>query len=173
MFTVMLYTSVNLRRAVVQEAICFMSSNTKDPSKNGTFLNIAQIIKSVMSSAAKAELGALYGNTRKAIPQRQLPEEIGHLQPPTPMQTDNSTALGVVTSSIQPRQTKAMGMQFHWLRCHEAQSQFRFYWRPGTKNLANYWTKHHCAAHHIKQGPKFLMQQSMITALQASKQRTP
>jgi hypothetical protein len=38
----------------------FMSSNTKDPSNNGAILNIAQIIKSVMSSAAKAELGALY-----------------------------------------------------------------------------------------------------------------
>jgi hypothetical protein len=39
--------------------------------------------------------------------------------------------------------------------------------------LANYWTKHYCAAHHIEQRPKFLMPQSMITALQASKQRTP
>jgi hypothetical protein len=150
-----------------------MSSDTKDPSNNGTFLNIAQIIKSVMPSAAKAELGALYVNPCEAIPQRQLLEEMGHLQPPTPMQTDNSTTFGVVTSSIQPRQTKAMGMQFHWLRCHEAQSQFRFYWRPSTKKMADYWTKHHCAAHHIKQGPKFLMPQSMITALRAFKQRMP
>jgi hypothetical protein len=70
-----------------------MSSNTKDPSNNGAVLNIAQIIKSVMSSAAEAELGALYVNACKAIPQRQLLEEMGRPQPPTPMQTDNSTAL--------------------------------------------------------------------------------
>jgi hypothetical protein len=38
----------------------FMSSDTKDPSNNSAVLNIAQIIKSVMSSAVKAELGALY-----------------------------------------------------------------------------------------------------------------
>jgi hypothetical protein len=95
-----------------------MSSDTKDPSNNGTGLNIAQIIKSLMSSAAKAELGALYINTRQAIPQRKLLEEISHPQPPTLMQTDNSTALGFFTSNIQPRQTKAMDMQFHWLRCH-------------------------------------------------------
>jgi hypothetical protein len=81
----------------------FTSSNTKDPSNNGAVLNIAQIIKSVMSSAAKAELGALYINACKAIPQKQLLEELGHPQPLTPMQTDNSTALGVVTSNIQPR----------------------------------------------------------------------
>jgi hypothetical protein len=70
-----------------------MSSDTKDPNNNGAVLNIAQIIKSEMSSAAEAELGALYVNACKAIPQRQLLEEMGHPQPPTPMQTDISTAL--------------------------------------------------------------------------------
>jgi hypothetical protein len=47
----------------------FMSSNTNDPSNNGAVLTIAQIIQSVMSSAAKAKLGALYVNPCKAIPQ--------------------------------------------------------------------------------------------------------
>jgi hypothetical protein len=78
----------------------FVSSNTKDPSNNGAVLNIAQIIKSVMSSADNAELGALYATAREAILQRQLLEEMGHPQPPTPMQTDNSTALRVATSNI-------------------------------------------------------------------------
>ncbi len=48
----------------------FMSSNLKDPSNNGAVLNIAQTIKSLMSSAAEAELGALYINAREATPQR-------------------------------------------------------------------------------------------------------
>ena len=39
-----------------------------------------------MSSAAEAEIGALYINAREAIPQRQLLEEMGHPQPPTPIQ---------------------------------------------------------------------------------------
>ncbi len=69
---------------------------------------------STMSSAAEAELGALYINAREAIPIRHLLKEMGHKQPPTPIQTDNSTALGVVTNNIQPH-TKAMDMQFHWL----------------------------------------------------------
>jgi hypothetical protein len=133
----------------------FMSSDTNDPDNNRAVLNIAQLIKSVMSSAAEAELGALYVNACKAIPQHQLLEEMGHPQPTTPMQTDNdSTALGVVTSNIQPRQTKAMDMRFQWLRCHEAQNQFCFSWWPRKTNLVNYWTKHHCTALHIKQRPK-------------------
>eukprot|EP00804_Cyclotella_cryptica_P003815 CCRYP_018931-RD/>CCRYP_018931-RD protein AED:0.34 eAED:0.34 QI:0/-1/0/1/-1/0/1/0/60 len=40
---------------------------------------------------------------------------MGHPQPPTPIQTDNSNALGVVTNTIQPKRTKAMDMRFHWL----------------------------------------------------------
>jgi hypothetical protein len=150
----------------------FMSSDTTDPQNNGAVLNIAQLIKAVMSSAAEAELGALYINAREAVPQRQLLEEMGHPQPPTPIQTDNSTALGVVTCNIQPRRTKAMDMRFHWLRCREAQKQFRFFWRPGKTNLADYWTKHHCTAHHIQQRPNFLTPQGIITALRASKQGT-
>jgi hypothetical protein len=93
----------------------FCSNNLDDPPNNGVILNIPQIIKSVMSLAAEAEIGALYINTHKAIPLQHLVEEMGHKQPLTPIQTNNSTALGVVTNNIQPRCTKAMDMQYHWL----------------------------------------------------------
>jgi hypothetical protein len=68
---------------------------------------------------------------------------------------------------------KAMDMRFHWLRCREAQKQFRFFWHPGKTSLADYWTKHHCAAHHIEQCPQILTPLSVITTLQASKERMP
>jgi hypothetical protein len=147
-----------------------MSSDTKDPANNGAVLNIAQLIKEVMSSAAKAKLGTLYINACEAVPQRQLLEEMGHPQPPTPIQTNNSTALGVVNSNIQPQQIKAMDMKFYWLQCREAPKQFSFFWHPGKTNLADYWTKHHCPAHHIEQHPHILTPLSMIIALQASKE---
>ncbi len=47
----------------------FLSSNSEDPANNGAVLNLAQLIKTVMSSAAEAELGALYINACEAIPQ--------------------------------------------------------------------------------------------------------
>ena len=46
----------------------FMSTDTAQPPKNGAVLTIAQIIKAVMTSAAEAEIGALYINCREAIP---------------------------------------------------------------------------------------------------------
>ncbi|KAL3781993.1 hypothetical protein HJC23_013821 [Cyclotella cryptica] len=134
----------------------FMSTNDVFPTNNGAFLTISQIIKVVMSSAAEAELGALYINARETILLRHLLEEMGHKQPPTPVQIDNSTALGVVTNTIQPKRTKAMDMRYHWLCCRTTQQQFRIYWRAGTTNLGDYVTKHHPAIHHQAMRPIYL-----------------
>jgi hypothetical protein len=110
-----------------------------------------------MSSAAEAELGAMYINARNAVEIRIILEEMGHKQPATPIQVDNSTAEGIVNKRVQPKRTKAMDIGFHWLRYPSiSQKQFRFYWRPGPTNYADYWTKHHPAAHHRNMRPVFL-----------------
>ena len=93
----------------------FCLSNVEDPPDNSAVLNISKILKAVMSSAAKAKLDALYINTHEAIPMQHLLEEMGHKQPPTPIQTDNNTAHGAVANNIQPCCTKVMDMGFHWL----------------------------------------------------------
>jgi hypothetical protein len=61
-----------------------------------------------MSSAAEAKLDALYINAREAIPMQHLLKEMGHKQPPTPIQTNNSTAHGVITNNIQPCRAKVI-----------------------------------------------------------------
>ena len=126
----------------------FLSNNSNIPPNNGAVLNIAHIIKHVMSSATKAELAALYIMAREAVYIRIILEEMGHKQPPTPMQTDNAMAEGVINSTVTPKRTKAMDMRFHWLRDRECQQQFRIYWRSGKQNYADHWTKHHSPSHH-------------------------
>ena len=126
----------------------FLSDHSVHPPNNGAILNVAQIIKNVMSSAAEAELGALFICAREAVYIRLILKEMGHPQPPTPIQTDNSTAEGVVNNKIQPKRTKAMDMRFHWLRDRETLKQLRIYWRAGKLNLGDYQTKHHSAKHH-------------------------
>ena len=126
----------------------FLSNNTVFPPNNGTTLTITQIIKNVMSYAAEAELGALYIAAREAANIHIIVKELGHKQPKTPIQTDNSTAEGVINNKIQPKQNKAMDMQFYWLCNRECQNKFHFYWRPGPTNYADYWTKHHPTTHH-------------------------
>jgi hypothetical protein len=119
----------NKKNAHSQAGGCFFLSNDKKiPPNNGAILTNATIIKAVMSSAAKAELGALFLNAKEAVYLRQILDEMGHPQPKTPMQTDNTSAEGVINNKIQPRCTKAMNMQFHWLRDCKAQGQFKIYW---------------------------------------------
>ncbi len=65
-----------------------------------------------MSSAAEAEVGALYINCRKAVPAGHTFDFLGHPQPPTPIQTDNTTALGVINNNVM-KTLKAMDMKFH------------------------------------------------------------
>ena len=101
-----------------------MSGKSQFPPNNEAVLNIAQITKAVMTSAAEVELGALYINVKKAVPMIITLEEMGHQQPMISMQIDNTATLGAVTNNIQPQRTKAMDMRFHWLRDREAQQQF-------------------------------------------------
>ena len=93
----------------------FLSSDTTVPPNNGAILNIAHIIKNVMSSATEAELAGLYIMAHKAVYIRITLEELGHIRPPTPLQTDNAMADGIINGKVQPKLTKAIDMQFHWL----------------------------------------------------------
>jgi hypothetical protein len=126
------------------------------PPNNGAILNIAKVIDVVISSAAEAELGALFMNAREAVYLRRILTEMGHPQPKMPDQTDNSTAEGAVNSKVQPKRTKSMDMRFEWLKDREAKEQFHFYWRSGKTNLADYFTKHHRPAHHRNVREEFL-----------------
>ena len=90
----------------------FMAGNKEIPINNGAVLNISQIIRAVMSSAAEAELGALFINAKTAVSMRQTLIKLGHPQPHTPMQTDNATAQALLTNKILPKALKAMDMRF-------------------------------------------------------------
>ena len=64
-----------------------MSNDSPIPANNGAVVTIYQIIKAVMSSAAEAEMEALFLNYKEDIPARHTLKEMGHKQSPTHMQT--------------------------------------------------------------------------------------
>ena len=68
---------------------------------NGSIAIIAKILKAVVSSAAEAEVGALYINAKHAIPLQNTIIELGLIQPPTPMKTDNMTANGIMNNTVK------------------------------------------------------------------------
>ena len=101
-----------------------------------------------MVSAAKAEIGAAYINDQEAVPIRTLLCKLGHPQPATPIQVDNSTADGFANDTIKQKRSKAIDMRFYWIRNRTSQGQFLIYWQPDITNLGNYHTKEHSPAHH-------------------------
>jgi hypothetical protein len=149
----------------------FLLNDTTMPPNYGAVLNIAHIIKNVMSLATEAELAGLYIMARKAVYTRIILEELGHKQPPTPIQTDNAMANAIINGKVQPKQTKAMDMRFHWLQNCECQQQFRIYWRPGKMNYVNYWTKHHPELHHRNMRKEFLTPIIVLEMLQIEQQQ--
>jgi hypothetical protein len=126
----------------------FVSKNNPFPNHNGPVLSISQIMKFVMSSAAKAELDALYTTAKKMPPLRQTLIKMGWYQPCTPTQTDNSTAVGITNLTIVPQKTKSMDLCLWWLQCRESQQQFHYYWDKGSHNWEDYHTKHHPPIYH-------------------------
>jgi hypothetical protein len=72
---------------------------------------------------------------------------MGHPQPPTPLQTDNSTATGYSNDTIKQRRTRAMDVWFYWVKEIVKQGQFQVYWGPRYQDVANYFTKSHSPKH--------------------------
>jgi hypothetical protein len=72
----------------------YMGSDTKTDKKltNRVILIISNVLKHVMSSAAEAEIGAVFINAKEGAVLRTTLEELRHIQPPIPMETDNTTA---------------------------------------------------------------------------------
>ena len=134
----------------------FYLSNKNCPTPNGPIHTISSIMKNVMSSAAEAEIGAIFINCKDSEPIRTALFEMGHEQPPTPIQTDNNTATGFLNETIKQKRTKAIDMRFFWVIDRIKQNHFRVYWKSKSENLADYFTKHHSPAHHQRMRKHFI-----------------
>jgi len=116
----------------------------------------SKVLRHVMSSAAEAELGALFHNCKIAEVIRTTLKEMGHQQPPTTVVTDNSTACGIANNNMKLKQSKTMDLRFFWVKDRVLQNHFRILWQRGNLNRADYFTKHHSAAHHKRTRPFYI-----------------
>lgn len=71
-------------------------------------LVLTKVIKNIMASATKAELGALYMNAQEAVGLRNCLEAMGFSQPATLLKTDNSTANGILNNTMKQKTSKAV-----------------------------------------------------------------
>ena len=115
---------------------------------NGAVHTLCTVLKHVAASAAEAELGALFLNTKEAKILRITLIEMGHPQPPTPIICDNSTATGISNNTVKRQRSRAMEMRYFWVTDQVRNKSVSITWRPGSENLGDYVTKHHPAKHH-------------------------
>jgi hypothetical protein len=96
----------------------YMGNTNKNDKKltHGAILIVSKVLKHVMPSAAEAEIGSVLINAKEGAVLRTTLEEMGHTQPPTPMETDNTTATGYSNGTIKQKHTKAMDMRFYWIK---------------------------------------------------------
>jgi hypothetical protein len=142
------YLSVSNARSRLG-GLFFLGNKSPEQDKlNRSILNVASVIKNVVASAAESEVGECFHNAQSDAPLRVTLTELGHTQPPTPLRTNNSTALGILNETIKQKRSKEMDMRYHWLTDRVRQKQFDVYWRPGRESLGDYHTKHHSAQHH-------------------------
>jgi hypothetical protein len=80
------------------------SADTANKLTNGAILIISTVLKHIMSSAAEAEIGVVFINAKEGAFLRTTLEELGHPQPPTPLETNNTTATGYRILIPQVRQ---------------------------------------------------------------------
>jgi hypothetical protein len=81
------------------------SADTANKLTNGAILIISTVLKHVMSSAAEAEIGAVFINAKEGTVLRTVLEELGHPQPPKPLETYNTTATGYINGTIKQKCT--------------------------------------------------------------------
>jgi hypothetical protein len=109
------YLSVSNARSRLR-GLFFLGNKPPDQDKlNGSILIVSSVIKNVVDSTAEAEVGVCFHNAQSGAPLRVALTELGHIQPPTPLGTDNSTAFGILNEKIKQKRSKAMDMRYHWL----------------------------------------------------------
>ena len=108
---------------------------TKHRKLNGAILVECKTLRHVVSSAAEAEVAGVFHNAGMALPIRHFLECLGHIQPPTPIKTDNSNATGFIYDNIHQRRSKTWDMRYYWLRDRSNQRQFNIYWDKGATTM--------------------------------------
>jgi hypothetical protein len=125
------YLSVSNARSRLGGLFCCGDKSPQQDTLNVSILNVAAVIKKVVASAAKSEVGACFNNAQSGAPLRVTLTELCHIQPPTPLRTDNSTEFGILNKTIKQKISKAMDMRYQWPTDRVRQKQFDVYWRPG------------------------------------------
>ena len=109
-----------------------------------------------MASATEVGFGGLFENFQKATYMKAYLAEMGQLQPPTLVATNNTAANSIFNGTEKQKRYRAIDMRFYWVRGRIRQNNFHIFWEEGNKNLVSYVTKKHPIWHHRAMRPRYV-----------------
>ena len=127
---------------------------------NGAIFSLSTLLKMVASSAAEAELGALFMCIKEGRIIRLTLTEMGHPQPPTPIHVDNTTAVGIANDTIKKQRSRSFEMRYFYACDQVKERQFDVRHHPGAENLGDYTSKHFHGTHHRNVRPLYLHEEN-------------
>ena len=123
-------------------------SRTAPSWVNGSVATISKIIPTVCAAASESEYAALYLNCQFGEGLRQTLQDLGHPQlQPTPVTYDNIVSGQIATKTCKIKRSKAIAARYHWVQDRIRMHHFHLDWKPGTSNLADFFTKAHPVHH--------------------------
>jgi hypothetical protein len=90
------YLSVSNARSRLGGLFFCGDKSPHEDNLNGSILNAASVINNMVASADESVVGACFQNVQSGAPLRVTLAELGHIQPPTPLRTDNYTAFNQI-----------------------------------------------------------------------------
>ena len=124
-----------------------------------------------MESAMDTELGGLFEFFHKASSMRTDLSEMGHLQPPTLIGTENTATNSIVNGTGKRKRSLEIDMRLYWVKYRIRQNLFHILWEEVKKNLSEYVTKNHPIWHHRAMRPRFV--KATKKDIENSKERQP
>ena len=97
------YLSVSKAPSRIGGYFFLSNSATKpeDAKHNGAMHVASTTLKNVMTSATETEIAAAFNNAKDSVPLRHALKFLGHNQPPTPIQVDNTTAVSFAKQALK------------------------------------------------------------------------
>ena len=126
----------------------YFGDHKNDIVPNAAVCNISTIIPTVAASAVEAEYASAFIVGQAATSIMHTAMDLGYPQHTIQMISDNSCAVGIANNTVKQKRSKAIDMRYHWIRDQVQQRKISVIWKPGSENLADFFTKAHPVHHH-------------------------
>ena len=105
-------------RAAGHYFLRWLPQNNQPIGLNGAIYTLCTVLKFIASSAAEAELGALFLNIKEGRVLRLALKDMGHPQLPTLIHCDNATAVGIASKTVKKHCSRPMEI-FLFITCSQ------------------------------------------------------